>query len=141
MGAIELARDVYDALLAHAREGAPEEVCGVLGGTREAGACLVDRAERVPNTAATPEWRYELDPAEQLTAMRAIEDAGGEVVGFYHSHPEGPRRPSATDEAQATWPGASYVIVSLDGEGETDPAVGSWRWTGEDFEEETVRVG
>ncbi|WP_254536898.1 desampylase [Halomarina litorea] len=137
MATLELPAEVYDAVVAHAREGAPEEVCGVLGGRREAGTCRVSRAERVPNVASTPETRYQLDPGDQLAAMRAVEDADGEVVGFYHSHPRGPRRPSATDEAQATWPDASYVIVSLDG---TAPFVGSWRWTGERFEEEAVRV-
>lgn len=147
MATIELASDVREALLAHAREGEPEEVCGVLGGVHGSETRRVERAERVPNVASTPEWRYELDPAEQLRAMRAVEDEGREVVGFYHSHPEGPRRPSATDEAQATWPDVSYVIVALDGDGDGDddrggdaPFVGSWRWTGERFEAETVRV-
>ncbi|WP_254546384.1 desampylase [Halomarina pelagica] len=129
-------RTVRDALLAHARDGAPEEVCGVLGGVEDGERARVTDHRRVPNVAATPETRYELDPAEQLTAMGAIEEAGGAVVGFYHSHPRGPPRPSATDRAEATWAGARYVIV-VPGE----ESVGCWRWTGEDFEREDVRVG
>jgi proteasome lid subunit RPN8/RPN11 len=70
--------------------------------------------------------------------MRTIEDGGEDVVGFYHSHPSGPPRPSQTDTARATWEGYSYVIVSLDGQ---QPYVGSWRWTGDHFEQEVVAIG
>jgi proteasome lid subunit RPN8/RPN11 len=157
---LALDRSVRDALVEHARDGAPEEVCGVLGGVRDAvriddsdGAGSSDdtddsgadatytsrarTAHRVPNVASAPRTRYELDPSEQFRAMEAIEDDGNDVVGFYHSHPRGPPAPSATDEALATWPGYSYVIVSLGG---PEPELGSWRWTGETFEREAVEV-
>jgi len=142
---LRLERPVHDAVLEHAREGAPDEVCGVLGGVRATleAAGADDRAsvartvERVSNTAPTPRTRYELDPTEQFRAMESIEGAGGDLVGFYHSHPRGPPRPSATDEALATWAGYSYVIVSLGG---PEPEVRSWRWTGERFEREAVEL-
>jgi len=142
---LRLERSVHDAVLEHAREGVPDEVCGVLGGVRapldpdgtDDRASVARTVERVPNTAATPRTRYELDPTEQFRAMEAIEDAGEEVAGFYHSHPRGPPRPSATDEALATWPGYSYVIVSPGG---PEPEVRSWRWTGERFEREAVEL-
>lgn len=139
---IVLDPSVREAIVAHAREGAPEEVCGVLGGTYSdtglsEGPSRVRTARRVTNVAATPRTRYELDPAEQFRAMEAVEGDGEDVVGFYHSHPRGPSRPSATDEALATWTGYSYVIVSLDG---VESRLGSWRWTGEGFERERVEV-
>jgi len=133
---------VRDDLFAHAREGAPDEVCGVLAGTHGDGGAHGDDAStavasaRATNAAAHPRTRYELDPAEQLALMRDLEAGGDEVVGFYHSHPRGPPAPSAVDAREATWEGYSYVIVSLDGE----PVVRSWRWTGERFEREEVRV-
>ena len=155
-----LDRPVRDAIVEHARDGDPEEVCGVLGGTHDAdgidgarsGESVDDTGSggpdeprssyartstRVPNVAATPRTRYELDPAEQFRAMEAVEGAGDDVVGFYHSHPRGPPEPSATDEALATWTGYAYVIVSLGGR---EPELGSWRWTGEAFERESVEV-
>jgi proteasome lid subunit RPN8/RPN11 len=139
---------VRDGILTHAREGAPEEVCGVLSGTENADDHHDEADHRVEvhhpaeNVAERPRTRYEIDPREQLELMETIEDAGREVVGFYHSHPEGPAGPSATDSAQATWPGRSYVIVSLGGEnGDSEASLGSWRWTGEEFVKETVRVG
>jgi proteasome lid subunit RPN8/RPN11 len=119
-----LARDVYDAIVDHAREGAPAEVCGVLGG--EGGEhARADTVLRAENVAATPRTEYAIDPAEQFDLMEHIEDRGESVVGFYHSHPAGPPRPSETDAERATWPDYSYVIAVLDGR---HPYVGAWRW-------------
>ncbi|WP_246986654.1 desampylase [Halorientalis marina] len=130
-------RAVYDELVAHAREGAPAEVCGVLGGTHDADESHATVARRAENAAATPRTRYELTPTEQFALMEGIEDEGLDVVGFYHSHPAGPPRPSETDAAQATWAGYAYVIVDLAG---AEPVVGAWRWTGERFAREAVGV-
>ena len=137
---------VREGIVAHAREGAPEEVCGVLAGVRESegqpDARRVETRHPAENVAEMPRTRYEIDPREQLDLMERIEDAGREVVGFYHSHPRGPLSPSATDAAQATWPDRSYVIVSLGAEGSEDestPSLGSWRWTGTEFVAEEIR--
>lgn len=133
---IALAADVRDALLAHAREGVPREVCGVLGGSGGDGEpeARVTSVHRVPNVAARPRTEYRLAPEDQFAAMEAVEEAGETVVGFYHSHPRGPPRPSATDEARATWPDHYYVIVVPE-----EAFVGAWRWTGERFERKPVR--
>lgn len=135
---LSLRRDVYDDIVDHALEGRPEEVCGVLGGTYDAGTSRVEVARPATNVADRPEVRYYIDPAEQLELIDELEDGGDDVVGFYHSHPTGPTNPSATDAARATWPARSYLIVALDGH----PFVGSWRWNGDDerFEQEIVRI-
>lgn len=136
---IVLPRPVYDGMIEHAREGAPEEVCGVLGGDYGEDVTRVESAHRAANAADAPRTEYYIDPAEQLELMEAIEDDGRAVAGFYHSHPAGPPGPSATDAARATWPGLSYLIVVLDGK---HPYVGSWRWNDaeEAFEQEAVRL-
>jgi proteasome lid subunit RPN8/RPN11 len=123
-----VASDAHHAILSHAREATPEEAVGVVIGER-ADPDRVSRVERARNAAATPESRYALDPVEQLSVLESVEDAGDEVVGFYHSHPRGPEVPSATDEARATWDGYVYAIASL-AEG---PTLRAWRWTGEQF--------
>lgn len=130
---IRIPDDCRREVVAHAREGAPEEVVGVLGGARGDPA-TVETVHRAENVADTPGTRYEVDPVEQLELMDEIEAAGRDVVGFYHSHPRGPLEPSATDARMAAWPDRSYVVVSLSGE----PELGSWRWTGEVFEREAV---
>lgn len=132
---MELSLAARDEIIAHARTGTPEEVVGVLVGERGP-PDRVTRVERATNAAATPETRYELDPAAQLSLLEAIEASGAAVVGFYHSHPNGPAEPSATDAARATWKGYVYAIVSLAG----SPSIGAWRWTGEAFEPVEVTV-
>jgi len=125
---------VRAAVLAHAREGAPEEVVGVLAGTHGEERSTVERPLRAANAADAPRIRYEIAPAEALELLERVDDAGLDVVGFYHSHPRGPLEPSAADARRAAWPGYSYLVVSLaDG-----PDVGSWRWTGERFRKEPV---
>jgi proteasome lid subunit RPN8/RPN11 len=134
---LRLTPAVRDALIAHAVEAAdrrpPVECCGVLASTRD-DPTLVTESHRVENVAADPESRYELDPATTVRLVDRIEAGGGDVVGFYHSHPEGPAVPSATDRAQATWSGYVYAIVS-------PPAtVRAYRYTGSDFAERPVQV-
>lgn len=135
--AIEVPRDLRDRLVSAARDGAPEEVCGVLAGEFGGRASRVTGVHPAPNAAADPTTRYAIDPERQYAILRTVEDAGDEVVGFYHSHPAGPAGPSETDAAEATWPERSYLIVILSGDA---PAVGSWRWTGDEFRKETVRI-
>jgi proteasome lid subunit RPN8/RPN11 len=134
---LTLASDAADELRAHAHEGAPAEVCGVLGGSFGREHSRVATVHRTDNAAATPRTAYVVDPAELYDRLRTIEDAGRDVVGFYHSHPAGPAEPSPRDVDQATWTGYSDVLVSLDG---AEPTVGSWRWRGEGFEREEVVV-
>lgn len=134
---IRLPSDRREEVLAHAGEGAPAEVVGVFGGSRgEDGEAVVETVHRATNVADRPRVRYAIGAEEQYAIMTGIEDAGREVVGFYHSHPGGPLAPSPTDADRATWPGRSYVIVSLAGE----PALGSWRWTGDRFQLEELVV-
>lgn len=135
---LSLSRAAYDEILAHAEAGGEQEVCGVLSGERREdgdGAC-VEAVHRATNVADHPETRYRIDPEEQLAIIESVEDAGHEVVGFYHSHPTGPPIPSETDAERAAWPGYSYAIC-LPGE---RPYLGSWRWTGEFFDREAVAL-
>lgn len=135
---LSLPRPAYDEILAHAA-GSDEEVCGILAGDRGDDAESESRVEAVHparNVADSPRTRYLIDPEQQLRIIEAIEDAGREVVGFYHSHPEGPPLPSETDAERAAWPGYSYAIC-VPGE---RPYLGSWRWTGEVFEREAVAL-
>jgi proteasome lid subunit RPN8/RPN11 len=62
---------------------------------------------------ATPTTRYVIDPREQLKAFRTIEAAGEELVAIYHSHPVSQPYPSPTDRAEAHYPDAFYILVSL----------------------------
>ena len=97
-------------MVAHAREDLPNECCGMIGG-RDGEAT---RVVRVENAAASP-LRYEMDPQGQYDALKAIEDAGEELIGIYHSHTRSAAYPSQTDVNEAVmWPEQTYLIVSLE---------------------------
>lgn len=134
---VTLADGAREEMIEHARDGAPLEVCGVLGG-RRGDPIRVRTVHRAENVAENPRRTYVIDPAEQYAHMEAVEGDGDDVVGFYHSHPDGPPRPSATDAARATWPGRTYLVVGLGG---AEPTLGAWRWTGDRFERQPLALG
>jgi [CysO sulfur-carrier protein]-S-L-cysteine hydrolase len=104
--------EIYEQLLAHAREDAPNECCGLVGG----GDGVAKTVYRAHNAEASP-LRYNLDPQDQFRIMTEMEERGEELSAIYHSHTASPAYPSQTDINLAAYPGALYLIVSLaDGE-------------------------
>lgn len=106
--------DILDAIREHGQATYPEECCGFLLGRTTAEGNHVVSAWRVENRRAeNRERRYTITPQDYHAANRAARQQGLDIVGFYHSHPDHPARPSATDLAEATFPGYTYVIVSI----------------------------
>jgi proteasome lid subunit RPN8/RPN11 len=106
---IQLTREQVHALIAHARDTAPNEACGIIGGKE-------NRALKIyplKNTHATPRVNFYADPLELLAAFRDIEANGWEHIAVYHSHPASDAFPSATDIAQAYYPDVVHLIISL----------------------------
>lgn len=111
------------ALLAH-----PEEVCGLLLGTWRPGeAMAVKQAVVVPNAAPPAERasRYVIAPRLILEWERIAQKSGLAIVGFFHSHPDHPPKPSTTDTTLA-WPGYVYVIVSTSSAPQGDSKSRPW---------------
>ena len=106
---LKIDKRLYAEIIAHASQGAPEEVCGILAGKDG----VVSRVYPGRNVATNPRLRYEMDPQQQFEAMREIETAGEHMVGIYHSHPHSPAYPSHVDKELAFYPDSVYVIVSL----------------------------
>ena len=120
----------------HGRESYPEECCGALIGRNGS----VVEAMRLPNLMGEEARRYFLvGPVEYQAAEKRAAEMGGKLMGFYHSHPDHPARPSQNDLEQA-WPTFLYVILAVqNGEPGT---MTSWRLR-EDrsaFDEQTVAV-
>lgn len=127
-----------ESLNAFARQGYPHETCGLLLGVRSGNQHLVSQVRRAHNlNVERAEDRYELDPDDFLSGDREARAAGLDIVGIWHSHPDHPARPSATDRDGA-WPGWSYLIVSVGREGVGE--IRSWRLNGGEFEEEEIRT-
>ena len=105
---MRIARELYDEIVAHAREEAPNECCGMVA-SHDGQAVKVYRAT---NAAASP-LRYEIDGAEQYRIQMEIEDADLELGVIYHSHTRSAPDPSQTEINLAFYPDALYVIVGL----------------------------
>jgi proteasome lid subunit RPN8/RPN11 len=103
---VEVRQAVLDDLVAHARQQAPRECCGVLIGSE----ARIERSIRARNLLRSTR-RYLIDPKDHFIALRAARDSGLSVVGFYHSHPASSPTPSETDAAEAEYPGSWYLIV------------------------------
>jgi proteasome lid subunit RPN8/RPN11 len=89
---VRLKQEHLDAMIAHALEDAPVECCGVLA-ARDGAVVAV---HRMKNTENSP-YRFNIHPLEFKRLSDAIEEAGQEVAGFYHSHTGSEARPSPTD--------------------------------------------
>ena len=116
-----------DEMVAHVRAAAPNEGCGMVGGTD--GTALEVFPAR--NAAASP-IRYTIHPDDLLRIVRAVEyERDWQIVGIFHSHVASRAYPSATDVAEAEfdlgngelaerYPGAVHVIISLANPAEPD---------------------
>ena len=91
---------------------APEEACGLLAGLRDGETLRVHKVYALENVLHSS-MRYRLDPQQQLKTFLEVEASGLEVVGFYHSHPKGPGRPSQSDLDEAFYPQVVYLIWFL----------------------------
>jgi proteasome lid subunit RPN8/RPN11 len=109
---VRIASDLLDEIVAHSREDAPNECCGLVGG-RDGAATTIYRAR---NEFASP-TRYNVHPQDLIRIVNAIESAGEELVAIYHSHTRSEAYPSETDvNLAANWPDPLYLICSLAGE-------------------------
>jgi proteasome lid subunit RPN8/RPN11 len=132
--AIALTSDVDAAIRAHGRQTFPHECCGAMLGKDG----VVREAYALPNTTEEgPRRRFLVRPDDYRVAEQRAREAELDVLGFYHSHPDHPAKPSQYDLDHA-WPSFSYVIVSVMG-GE-DKQLTSWQLKGDRsaFEEEQI---
>lgn len=103
----------WQTIVLHLRRELPNEACGLLGGR----AGVVHKVCLIENELHSP-WEYRMEPTAQVRAMLAMDAEDLELVGIFHSHPNGPPQPSATDVAQAYYPEAVYLICAPDERGE-----------------------
>ncbi len=112
MERLRLPHRIYEEIVAHAREGYPEEICGLIAGHVEDGIGYAHALYRARNVAEDRTVNYAVDPQTLLKQIE-FEERGEVLVAIYHSHPESPPYPSATDARQAYYPDSVYIICSL----------------------------
>ena len=100
---------IAQAIRRHGEEAYPHECCGALVGRNDSAAAVV----ALPNTTEEgPRRRFLVRPSDYRLAEQRAGELGAELLGFYHSHPDHPARPSQYDLDHA-WPNFAYVIVSV----------------------------
>lgn len=109
-----------EQIFSHAREGAPHEVCGIVAGAGN----VVKQVYPTRNVADDRTRHYVIDPQDLATLLPTIEQNRMELIGFYHSHPNGGFIPSVTDIRQATYPDCVYLIVRLKN---NQPELAAWQ--------------
>ena len=119
---IELPQAGADAIRRHGERGFPLEVCGALGGEVRDGRWRVARSLEAtnawaelglaPEDPAGTERRFAIEPKWILAVERELRNDDLEIVGFYHSHPNHPARPSAADR-RYLWPRVVQMICSV----------------------------
>jgi proteasome lid subunit RPN8/RPN11 len=127
--ALQLDVDVALVIRRHGEDTFPHECCGALighaaapgdgltgepdDGSNRASGTRVTAAVALPNTTEEgPRRRFLVRPSDYRLAEQRASELGGELLGFYHSHPDHPARPSQFDLDHA-WPTFAYVIVSV----------------------------
>lgn len=96
----------FQSMIDHVQQQAPLEACGILAGKDGMSTHVIP----VTNMLGSP-VAYRMEPKEQLQAMLLLEDNGWDLLGIFHSHPQGPASPSDTDIHQASYPDSVYLIL------------------------------
>lgn len=107
-----LKKEDYEKILAHCKEGLPNEACGLIGGTIEGGKRSIQKVYLLTNIDQSNE-HFSMDPKEQLAAVKDMRANGLKLLGNFHSHPESPSRPSEEDKRLAYDSKVNYLILSL----------------------------
>jgi len=127
----------------HARRGYPHEVCGVLVGQRAAEVTVEAVIPVTNREREAPRVRYQIAPEDLLRIQRESRESRQDIVGFYHSHPDHPARPSETDRrmaAEGISDGVVHLVVSVDAAGQAVSTPWVFRDATQAFAEEPLAV-
>jgi proteasome lid subunit RPN8/RPN11 len=110
---LKIAEDLVRRIEAHGVETYPHECCGaLLGRDSESSREVLDLVPLANRRDDSPRNRFELAPGDVRLAERTARQLHLDLLGWYHSHPDAPARPSEFDREHA-WPWYSYIIVSV----------------------------
>ena len=115
MSFVHLTPDHISRIVAEAEAAVPNECCGLLVGTGDVESGLVVTDVVISPNIAAPNRpdRFEVDPEVRFRTMRRLEGTPYDIVGHYHSHPEHPAEPSATDLENAFEPDLAWLIAGV----------------------------
>ncbi len=108
MPGLILTSAAHAAIMEAAAQAHPNEACGILLGR----GTVIHTALPAANVHADPACHFEIDPAALVAGHKAARAGGPQVLGYYHSHPNGLARPSTTDRASASGDGRVWAIAA-----------------------------
>ncbi|MEZ5693876.1 MAG: M67 family metallopeptidase [Altererythrobacter sp.] len=126
---MRISQNICCRVLAEADRAHPRECCGILLGEGD----RITGVSPATNVHPTPETHFEIDPQALVDAHRAARAGGAQVVGYYHSHPNGFAEPSATDRAAASGDGRIWLIIAAG-------SINGWKDTPDGFERVSLHV-
>ena len=134
---ITISKDILEQIFDHCKRDYPYECCGILIGDFD--TKKVDVILAADNMRKDRQDRFEIAPEDLFKGEQIAQDLSMDVIGYYHSHPDHPNRPSEYDRERA-FAGLSYIIVSVKQGKETDPK--SWVLSDDDqqFKEEIINL-
>jgi proteasome lid subunit RPN8/RPN11 len=107
-----LAQNLRDILVAAAQEAFPHECCGLIEGVRSQSLVRALALHPTRNLASRPE-RFEIDPAAHIALLKTLRGSGREIVGCYHSHPNGSTELSAWDRQGAFEKDFLWLLIAI----------------------------
>jgi proteasome lid subunit RPN8/RPN11 len=117
MSAIVLPKSIAKQIESEGMAAYPNECCGILIGKEVEGKRRVERLAPMKNVfdAGEQYHRFSIDPLAQVEAEKSADDSGQIVLGYYHSHPDHPARPSEYDRTHVPpWSFYSHIIVAIE---------------------------
>ena len=111
---MKISEKLLEQIGAHAKRSYPEESCGILLGKVNGGEKVVSDIVEIENAREEQRGRrFLITPEAYRNADMQARERGLEILGFYHSHPDHPARPSQYDLDHA-WTWFSYLITSVE---------------------------
>ena len=109
---LSISKELAERIRAHGAETYPHECCGALLGRDNEPREILGLFPLINRRDDSPRNRFSVTAQDVLDAEKSARQQGLDVVGWYHSHPDHPARPSEYDRDHA-WPWYSYIIVSV----------------------------
>ncbi|HEX7027551.1 MAG TPA: M67 family metallopeptidase [Gammaproteobacteria bacterium] len=131
---IKITRPLATHLLALAQQSPEREICGLVGAIGDRPSTVYP----VKNVAASPEDAFEMDPQDQIHALKTMRTKHENLFAIYHSHPASPAEPSMRDLENIGYPDTYQLIISLNTKGVLE--MRAFRLTAEGMREITLTV-
>jgi proteasome lid subunit RPN8/RPN11 len=137
---LQISEELAARIRAHGVETYPHECCGAILGTDDSDRIVRDLMPLQNRRDDSPRNRFEVTPDDVRMAEKTATDKKLDLIGWYHSHPDAPARPSEFDREHA-WPWYSYIIVSIQ-KGEPKD-MNSWRLKDDraSYDQEPIALG